>query len=180
MTGNEIAEKSRAGPRRGVVKGIRIAVLLSLILVLLYFAMTFRVIVIPDDYVVLDPLVLPRQYWVVKRAQTFDRSFNVGDIIYFTCNDKNGKTERHLSLLVGMPGQKVEHIPEKRIFKVDMVEIQHNFNLSDDWTHTAHESVVLGRNEFLLIDNNTIRGDRKFWLIDGENIIGKFIFQMPF
>jgi hypothetical protein len=54
------------------------------------------------------------------------------------------------------------------------------FSLSGQWGHASYEKISLGKNEYLLFDNNAGRDGRRLWKIEQEDIIGTFLFQLPF
>ncbi len=58
--------------------------------------------------------------------------------------------------------------------------LKQDFSFSEIWSHAPYEMITLGPDEYLLFDNNVTQGNKRFWIVEKDNIIGKFLFQLPF
>ncbi len=162
------------------VKWVRIVLLLGLALLIFYLGISFRIAVIPDDYVVMHPTILPGEHWVYKRSHSFFASLAPGDLVMFAYEETREKTGQHISMLIGHPGQKVEYIPDRRGFRVDETDLELNCTLGKAWDDAGYELVMLKADEYLLVDINRLEGSTRFWLVKKEKMAGKFLFQLPF
>lgn len=171
-----------AGRLSRLVKWARVVFFAVSALLIFYAGITFRVIVIPDYYVALHPFVLPGQNWVYRYANSFGNSPDCGDIVLFSFMDADGRKRRHISHVAAIPGQTVEYLPGTRAFRINGSEMipGDDFSLSGRWDHASYEKISLGRNEYLLFDNNAGRDGRRLWKIEKKHIIGTFLFQLPF
>jgi hypothetical protein len=162
------------------VKWVRIVLLLGFALLIFYLGINFRVTVIPDDYVVMHPFILPGQHWVYRRSHAFFESLNPGDLVMFAYDAGTEEAGRHISMLIGFPGQKLEYMPDRRNFRVDGTNLELDCPLGSAWDDAGYELMTLGADEFLLIDINRFEDSPRFWLVKRQKMAGKFLFQLPF
>lgn len=156
-------------------KVMRVVFFLATAMVLFYIGINFRVIEIPDYYVELHPLVLPGQHWVIVRGGGVP---DAGDLVMFACED--GTAGRHISILIGRPGQTVDFDPDTMVIRVDGIVPAIKCELNETWSRAHTESFTLGPEEALLIDNNPFDDGPRFWKIEVNRLIGRFLFQLPF
>jgi hypothetical protein len=163
--------------------GSRLRVFFFIVCVLLVFyaGVNFRIIVIPDYYLVLHPFVLPGQHWVYRYSTSFGNTLEAGDKVLFRFRDEDGRIRRHISHIAGMPGHTVEYMPGQKAFRINSSRmLTGDFHFSGAWEHAPYEKITLGPDEYLLFDNNVRSGNERFWKVDRDHIIGKFLFQLPF
>ena len=131
------APQGRAGKR------IRIGLLIGLTLALFYICITFRLMVIPDDYVVLHPHVLPGQHWVYRVVRGGVAGIKPGSRLIFAFDAPGGKVVHHISVVVGQPGQTVVFEPAARQFVVNGTPLALAVDLSAAWTEGGRETVTV-------------------------------------
>ena len=176
-------EDPKKQPEKAFSKGrwLRVAFFIVCALLIFYAGVNFRIVTIPDYYLVLHPFVLPGQHWVYRHSTLFGHKLNNGDKVLFSFKDSKGKMRRHISHIGGTPEQTVEYLPEQEAFRIDKSEmLKQDFSFSEIWSHAPYEMMTLGPDEYLLFDNNVTQGNKRFWIVEKDNIIGKFLFQLPF
>jgi len=173
----EVVDRAGGGRVRRI---LRIGVAVACVLAFFYVGVNFRVMKIPDYYVVLHPLVLPGEYWVYRYSPTVGEDVKRGDIVLFVFRGDAGRVRSHISRVVGLPGETVEYFPLDLSFRVNGKRVEEvDLHLSPAWRRVPRERIVLGRNEYLLFDNNATEGDRRLWRVEKACIVGRFLFRLP-
>jgi len=81
---------------------------------------------------------------------------------------------------LGFPGERVEFDPEKLMFRINDVAVRKDFALAGEWLESPYELVVLGADEYLVIDNNVLPDEKMIWIVKRRDLLGKFLFKLPF
>ncbi len=163
-----------------LIRWTRITGVVALVLLILYIALNFKVFTIPDDWVHLHPGVLPGEKWVYKQSNEIGRHLFRGDFAVFRTETETDGEILHVSRVVGYPGERIEFDPDKRIFRANDIPIRKEFSLAGEWLQSPYELIVLGPDEFLMIDNNVLPDEKRIWRVKRGNLIGKFLFRLPF
>ena len=163
-------------PIAEIIKWTRIIFIVCLVLSVFYLAFNFKVYTVPDDFIRLHPSVLPGEKWVYKRSSSIHKNLFRGNLAVYR-EDADGIM---VSLVAGKPGDRVEYLPETREFRVNDKKSDIDFRLSGEWIDAPGEEITLGPGEYLLIDSNALPDTERYRIVRQENLIGKFLFRLPF
>ncbi|MFH1707872.1 MAG: hypothetical protein ABIF71_08135 [Planctomycetota bacterium] len=158
----------------------RIVIVIGLALTLFYICISFRLIVIPDDYVALHPRVLPGQHWVYRVIHDGIVRVKPGSRLIFAFDTPGGKPAYHISIVVGHGGQTVVYEPATRKFLVDGVALALEVELAAVWSEGGRERFDVPAGSLLLIDSCAAAGGRRFWEVKAGRVRGQLLFQLPF